>query len=179
MLKRYADFIIEKSNYQFGCVLVRYDLPDWQNFLLDTLGILEEDIYYIPGENYGLEDSPHMTLLYGLHTEVTDQEVQSCFTDTSLDDFKVQIDGVQLFENTNYDVVKLTVVNTPILQKVHEKLSKLPNSDKYPNYNPHITCAYVKKGTGQKYIKDYKNQFEQILNIAFTKPNGPEYLIKL
>lgn len=179
MIKSYKEFIIERSQYQFGCVLVRYNLPNWKDFINKVVKISPDDVYDIPGKNYGIESEPHLTLLYGLHPEVQNEEVQSCFENLKLDDFKIDIDGVDIFENQEYDVVKLKVVNTPTLQKVHEKLSTLPNSDKYPQYNPHITCAYVKKGAGEKYVMEYKTKFENIKNISYTKPTGPEYLIEL
>jgi 2'-5' RNA ligase len=40
---------------------------------------------------------------------------------------------------------------------INEKLSILPHTTDFPDYNPHITIAYVKKGKGKKYVVDNYN----------------------
>ena len=96
------------------------------------------------------------------------------------DDFKVQIDGVSLFENPEFDVVKLGVIKTPKLEEVNKRLSELPNSNQFPEYKPHITLAYVKKGSGQKYADpNYKYQIKNISKIVYSRPDNSEYNIQL
>jgi hypothetical protein len=180
MLKRYKDFVKNRSQYQFGCVLVDYNFSNWQQFLEEILKIQDDDVYEVEGQNYGIEPRPHLTLLYGLHQEVSNEQVQSCFTGFNIDDFKVHINGIDIFENEQYDVIKLNVVKTQKLEEIHQRLTKLPNSDKYPQYNPHITCAYVKSGLGKKYIHgDYKHEIQNINKIVYTRPNKSEYIINL
>ena len=177
MVKKYLEFIKENTRYEFGCVMVDYNFENWSN-LLDSIS--QDDIYRVEGKNYGLQPRPHLTLLYGIHKEVTDEEVQSCFDGMTEDDFKVQIDGVSLFENPEFDVVKLGVVKTDRLQQVNEKLSELPNSNQFPEYKPHITLAYVKKGLGQKYADpNYKYQIKNISKIVYVRPDKSEYNISL
>jgi 2'-5' RNA ligase len=48
------------------------------------------------------------------------------------------------FENKDFDVVKFNVKKSYILQELHE-LSTMPNSNKFKDFTPHITIAYVKK----------------------------------
>ena len=42
------------------------------------------------------------------------------------------------------------------LVNLNYTVSKLPNEDKYPIYIPHLTLAYLKPGTGKKYIGSRK-----------------------
>ena len=92
MMKNYKQFIKEsQSRYEYGCVMVDYNFENWSN-LLDS--IHQEDIYKVEGKNYGLQPRPHLTLLYGIHDVVTDEQIQSCFQGATEDDFKVEINGV-------------------------------------------------------------------------------------
>jgi hypothetical protein len=178
MIKRYKQFVKESINgYAYGCVMVDYKFENWSS-LLDSINT--EDIYKVEGKNYGLQPRPHLTLLYGIHDTVTDEQIQNCFQDTTEEDFKVKISGVSLFENPEFDVVKLEVVKTPILEEVNKKLSELPNSNQFPEYKPHITIAYVKKGLGQKYIDpNYEYQIKNISKIVYVRPDKSEYNIQL
>ena len=177
MIKRYLEFIKESTRYEYGCVMVDYNFENWSD-LLDSIS--QEDIYKVEGKNYGLQSRPHLTLLYGLHKEVTDKQIQKCFDGMTEDDFKVQIDGVSLFENPEFDVVKLGVIKSNELEQVNKNLSELPNSNQFPEYKPHITLAYVKKGLGKKYEDpNYKYQIKNISKIVYVRPDKSEYNIQL
>ena len=177
MVKRYLEFIKESAKYEYGCVMVDYNFENWSD-LLESIS--QEDIYKVEGKNYGLQPRPHLTLLYGLHKEVTDEQIQKCFDGMTEDDFKVQIDGVSLFENPEFDVVKLGVIKTSKLEEVNKRLSELPNSNQFPEYKPHITLAYIKKGSGQKYIdSSYKYQIKNISKIVYSRPDNSEYYNQL
>jgi 2'-5' RNA ligase len=178
MIKNYKEFIKEsQARYEYGCVMVDYNFENWSELLNS---IEQDDIYKVEGKNYGLQPRPHLTLLYGVHKEVEDEDIQKCFEGMTEDDFKVQIEGVSLFENPEFDVVKLGVTKTDKLQEVYDRLSQLPNSNQFPEYKPHITIGYVKKGLGQKYLNpDYKYQIKNISKIVYVRPDKSEYNISL
>jgi hypothetical protein len=53
-------------------------------------------------------------------------------------------------------------------------LVKLPHTTDYPDYHPHSTIAYLKKGKGEKYTDKLKGA-EYIVNpskIVYSKPDG-------
>ena len=173
---KYKQFL-ESKKYEFGCVLVDYNFTNWSEI---KKTIVEGDIYEEEGKNYGLQNRPHLTLLYGLHDTVTDQEIHNCFKGFSEDDFKVEISGVSIFENPDFDVLKLGVVNNSKLQEINSKLSELPNSNQFPEYKPHITIGYLKSGTGYKYVNPkYNYKITSIKKIAYTRPDGTELIINL
>ena len=59
-----------------------------------------------------------------------------------------------LFENEKFDVLKYDVV-PGILAEANKVVSdKFPNTDTYPDYHPHVTVAYLKPGTGKKYVNE-------------------------
>ena len=38
-------------------------------------------------------------------------------------------------------------------------MQKFPHTSSFNEYHPHMTIAYVKKGLGEKYIREFKNKF--------------------
>ena len=178
MMKKYLEFIKEgKSRYEYGCVMVDFNVANWAD-LLES--IHSDDVYKVEGKNYGLQPRPHLTLLYGIHDTVTDEEILNCFEGFTEDDFKVQIEGVSIFENPEFDVVKLGISLTPRLKEINEILSELDNSNQFPEYKPHITLAYVKSGLGKKYVNpDYKYEIKTISKIVYTRPDTTELNIQL
>jgi hypothetical protein len=186
MMKKYLEFIKEeKSGYEYGCVMVDFNFTNWSK-LLESID--SDDIYKVEGKSYGLQPRSHLTLLYGIHDTVSDEEILNCFKGFKEDDFKVQLDGVSIFENTEFDVVKFGVVLTPKLKEINKRLSELPNSNQFPEYKPHITLAYVKKGLGKKCVvkiqrllanPDYKYEIKTISKIVYTRPDTTELNIQL
>jgi 2'-5' RNA ligase len=179
MMKKYLQFIKESQNnkYEYGCVMVDYNFSNWSE-LLESID--QDDIYRVEGKNYGLQTRPHLTLLYGIHDGVPDEDILKCFEGFVEDDFKVEINGVSTFNNPEFDVVKLEIVKTPKLEEINQKLSQLPNSNQFPEYKPHITLAYVKKGKSEKYVNpEYKYQIKNISRISYTRPDKSELNIEL
>jgi len=169
-IKKYMQFIKESSGYQYGCVMIEIPVSNWTEI---TSIISTNDIYEKVDDNtYGIQKNPHLTLLYGLHDTVTPEMVKSVL-DQFKGDINIEVDGIDIFENDEFDVVKFNVKPDDTLQHLHDELSKLPNSDQYTDYKPHITIGYVKSGTGKKYIKaDYKYKVKNIDKITYSMPNG-------
>ncbi len=174
MIKKYLEFMKESKEkpgnlYQYGCVMIELNISNWDELVSS---IDANDVYLPEDPSHGVETNPHVTILYGLNKGVTKEEVKSIF-DNFHGDIHVEIDGVGVFENEEFDVVKLNVVPDGALQELHDELKKLPNSDQYPTYHPHITLAYVKKGTGKKYANpNYKYTIKDIGRIKYSTPEG-------
>lgn len=98
-------------------------------------------------EGYG--GKPHATLLYGL---ADDQEGEAVDILRDAGPLNVRVAGVDVFEPGDYDVV-IFKLESDDLQRVHDALDQLPNSNEWPDYNPHMTIAYVKPGLGKKYAE--------------------------
>lgn len=177
-LKNYIEFIKESSGqHKWGCVMIEFTINNWNEI---TSMIDPNDVYEEPGDTtHGIEDTPHVTILYGLHPEVTDQQVKEIF-DNFQGQINVEVDGIDIFENPKFDVVKFNVKKDDSLQYLHDELSKLPNSNEYPDYKPHITICYVKKGTGKKYVNPkYKYKVSDINRVVYSKPNGQKTYISI
>lgn len=100
----------------------------------------------------GLEEQVHITLLYGIEdTPEIRKKSERILTDS--DPLVGHTGDIEIFEpeNEDYDVVVVRVRGTAIhdLRKRVEK--EIPNTQTFPEYRPHLTVGYVRKGTGKKY----------------------------
>lgn len=166
-----------KKIYSYGCAMLYFDFKE----LKEIHGkIYKEDIYNDePG--YGLENEPHLTLLYGFHSDkIEDKDIFDSILGHDIP--KLQLFNVSLFENDKYDVLKFDVrqkmdkysKKQDVLYKINSELSdKFPFSTDYPDYHPHSTIAYLKSGTGKKYVKEFKDSefIVDPVKIVYSKPN--------
>ncbi len=170
IIKKYLNFMKESSTYKFGCIMIEVPITNWNEIvsMIDP-----EDIYDGKGDStYGIQENPHLTLLYGLHDNVTEESVKEVFEGLS-DKINIEIHGIGIFENDEFDVVKFNVVTDGTLQLLHDKLKELPNSEQYKEYRPHITLFYTKKGTGKKYIRpDYKYKVKIANKVCYSMVSG-------
>jgi 2'-5' RNA ligase len=102
----------------------------------------------------GREDTPHVTVKYGLHTDDV-EDVRSYIEGMS--PFDLVFSKVSVFPATDendYDVVKVDVESVG-LSRLNKTLSRsLDHTDTHSSYRPHATIAYVKAGKGEQYTGD-------------------------
>lgn len=169
------------STYSYGCVMLYFNFPELNKIHNQ---IDSEDIYTEEEDKtYGLEDEPHCTLLYGLHPEVTLEEIKQSIDNIVFSDCKVY--NISCFNNEKYDVLKFDVgyptKGGAFLSKANNNLKQLPYTSDYPDYHPHLTIGYLKPGTGGKYIEKFKG-LEYILKpeyIIYSQPNGDKTKIEI
>lgn len=174
---KFSNLLLEKTGdvYEYGVVMLNVKFPMEKIHKL----IKPEDVYEEEGyRTYGLEDEPHITLLYGLHREVTIDPVKKIIDKFTFE--KMLINNISLFENDDYDVLKFDIQSS-LLHKINDELTELPHTNDYPDYQPHMTIGYLKKGEGAKYVKLLKG-FEiaiKSVNVLLCSANGNEKLIKI
>lgn len=152
------------------CIMV--DIDQRGKILEFVSQIPNECVYEEKGEDYGKELNPHVTVMYGLDDK-EEARVKELLTKVPTK-ISAKLGKISKFENadTPYDVLKVEV-HSPHLAKIHEMIKKnFSNNYKWPEYNPHVTLAYVKKGTcneyvGSKIFEGMKFNFEN-----FTYSNG-------
>ena len=164
-LHTFDEFVNEakKQTYDYGCAMVFLDAPGFS--------ALQERIDPADLHQNGLESEPHVTLLYGLHSnEINDEEVMKvCETDYP----PISLHNVSLFENDDFDVLKFDATSG-VLTEVNRKLTKLPHTTNFPDYHAHATIAYLKPGTGRKYVSEFGGETIESTpaKIVYSKPDG-------
>ena len=72
-VKKYIQFIKESTSYDYGCVMVEVPVSNWNEI---TSIINKDDLYEVEGEKYGIQENPHLTLLYGLKPNITKEQIE-------------------------------------------------------------------------------------------------------
>jgi 2'-5' RNA ligase len=109
--------------------------------------LADEDLYEQPG--YGREEELHVTVLFGLHT---DSPAIAKEIARRTEPFTVELGEMSLFtDNPSFEVLKIEV-KCPELHELNTLFRKRAEyTNKHPDYKPHVTVAYLKKGRGWKY----------------------------
>jgi hypothetical protein len=174
MLQSFNQFVkglFEKKGdaHSYGCAMVYFNFPQMQEL---HSKIDEADVYTEEGDrSYGLEDEPHTTLLYGLHSaDIEDSKVLELCKSKAIG--SMTLHNASLFENEKYDVLKFDVEN-PVLAEINGELSKLPHTTNFPDYHPHATIGYLKPGTGKKYVELFNGDRHDVAphKIVYSKPD--------
>lgn len=141
--------------------------------------IPEAELYNPEGETrFGREDEPHVTLFYGL-TESNPQSVQELLAEAG--DVDITFGKTSLFENPDYDVLKVEVEGGK-LRELHNRIKEnLPNETTFPDYNPHMTIAYLQPGEGQKYVDDarFEGESVRLSEVLYSSPEREKTTIDL
>jgi 2'-5' RNA ligase len=164
------------QKYEYGCVMLYFSFPE----IYKIHNKIDPEHIYTEEEDrtYGLEDEPHTTLLFGLHSDVETEDVEKVLNKYTYSTCKIH--NASLFENPNYDVLKFDVEGEN-LHKTNDSLKQYPYTSDFPNYHPHLTIGYLNPGTGKKYVEMLKDmEYELVPNYAvYSKPDGEKVKIKI
>ncbi len=128
--------------------------------------ISDEDLHEEPG--YGREEELHITVLYGLHTQspAVAKEVAR-----RTEPFTVELGRMSLFiDSPHFDVLKIGVK----CQELHELnglfRKKVEYTNRFNDYKPHVTLAYLKKGKGWRYegVDDFDGKMFEPDTLIFS-----------
>jgi len=169
----------KNNKYDYGCVMLYLDVPKSDMKILQDV-IDEDDIYHEEdNDGFGREDEPHVTILYGIHADVPDEEVEKLIE--QIKEPKIELKKVSAFKNDKFEVLKFDVESED-LQELNKKFKSLPHTSTFPEYHPHVTIAYMKKGTCDKYIKKLNDKEPikvKIKNIVYSKPDRTKKTYKI
>lgn len=176
-----VELILEqaKEKFDYACVMLYFNFPERKAL---QARVDKDDLYLGDGQDgrtYGFGSSDgHTTLLYGLHKEVTLEDVKSV-----LDKYTYStcyLHNVSIFDKPDYDVLKFDVKGLNLVE-TNKDLQQFPFTTEYPEFHAHLTLAYLKKGMGAKYVKLFKGE-EFKLNPkkgVFSTPDGKKENIKI
>jgi 2'-5' RNA ligase len=171
----------KRKKYDYSSLLIQ--LPDEITDNVICWGydnVPNEDVFLNPNDlSFGRENDPHITLMYGIHTE-NSNEVSDLFMKES--EFECKLGKIDLFtKNDNFEVL-IVSVESDELHKLNLKTRRnLEATENFPVFIPHITICYMKKGKGKKYIGNNEFLGEKFIinEILFSSKNGDKKSIKL
>ena len=179
----FKKWLLEMRNATYDFSSAQVDVPnplakkiiEWGNKTIDDDEIFVSDT----DPNFGRENEMHVTVLYGIHSEYP-SKIKRSLKETS--PVKVKLGKMTAFTNPEkFDVVVIEVISKD-LETINRKLrNELPFTNKYDEYRPHVTIAYVKNGIGEKYknINKWEGEEFECENIVFSSKNGTKERIKL
>ncbi len=128
--------------------------------------------------NFGRPEETHLTVLYGLHSEYPD-EVRKLLI--GVDSFEIELGKVSLFTwSPKFEVVKIEAFSDE-LHRLNKLLSRLPCTQMFSTYKPHVTVAFVKKGKGDSLVNrmDFAGKIWMPTSIVFSSKRGAKTHIPL
>lgn len=107
-------------------------------------------------EDLGYEENPHITVVYGLENDTDLSNIQS-YINSEQTSFFIKDGVIDIFENVEHGecdclIIKINDIPAELLDIRNWILKSFPNTQTYFDYKPHITIAYIKKGTCREFI---------------------------
>ena len=147
--------MLKTSSYEYSCILI--NLPKkYSNLVLDYSKNNIDDSELFNEEDKGREDDIHVTLLYGIKDDNPNETLDILKNKFSNSKIKIRLGNIAKFYQDDHDVLKINVNDfTGKLEQMFKTFDKeLDNDNKFKDYHPHITLAYVKKGKCEDLVGD-------------------------
>lgn len=130
----------------------------------------------------GREPDSHVTVVYGIGNTITPEQMRVFAMQEQ--PIEISLDKVTLFEpeDKDYDVLKIDVVSSG-LHQLNENIRSMIGApgETFKTYTPHITVAYIKKGTCKELVNNtqFQNKKVTIDNLTFSTKKGEKYMLPL
>jgi hypothetical protein len=170
----------EKINKdEYSCLMLDVPFQNWQKVLSR---ISKEDLYEKEDDDtYGLKEEPQSMVLYGLLKGFKEEKLINFIKDfCKSTPIEIEIVKMGVFKHPKFDVLKFDV-ESPALKSLNKNISKnFSYKPKFPKFEPHITIAYLKKGTYKKYLQELKSPVTKSLtNFVYSKPDESKTKFKI
>lgn len=103
-----------------------------------------EEVLKFPVERFadkGREMHPHVTVLFGLHQNVTPDEVEKIVH--GFGPISAIVSSVETFPAGEHGVPLILKLESPRLVELHDAIAKLPHTDTHAEYVPHVNIGYL------------------------------------
>ena len=152
MFDRTYGMIMEAVGRPLGCLMAWFGKSVQKKFSRLALELDSDDIYDPNNDGkYGVEREPHVTVKYGIHEQ--DHDVVLDFV-KGIPPIVIGFDNkFSLFENGDFDVLKINVTGKGLRDLNRRVCERFEHTDRYTEYNPHATLAYLHPGLGKKYVE--------------------------
>jgi hypothetical protein len=162
MLDKDENFL--QTQVDFG--YLRVSLPRWIEKNVNSDDILK------------IEHRPHSTVYYG--ADKRDIDLIAKVVQDYGRPIRVSLGALNVFEHEERDVLYIELVGDSLVD-LHNAIGQLPHSrpQTHPQYIPHLTLAYVKKGAARKFIG--QTPFKRVISargLTLVDATGIERIIR-
>ena len=126
-------------------------------------------------DSYGYDNEPHVTVKFGYAPDLNKQDLATILR--GIKPFNIILHALTQFNNSDFDVVKFDA-ESPVLRELRARADRFPNQDKFPEYKPHMTLAYVKPNSFG-HSKEKLNISVPIRHFKYSGADGRKILIHL
>lgn len=147
------------NNFSWAFINVPENIMNAHSLVVKKIN--KDDLYIEKTEkngdwSFGIEDNVHITVKYGFDFNDPQPAINVLIGENG---GNVEISTVEIFKQDNYEVLVVRV-KSKVLNNLHDKLTKALNIyDSYPEYSPHITIAYFKRGRAYRYMDISRKAF--------------------
>ena len=143
----------ESPRNKYNCLMLKFNVKSWDNFIKKLID--PKDVYLTEEEGYGIERTPHVTVLFGIHPDVALSEIKKHLI--PIRHIKCKSSVIDTFQTPKFDVVKFNIEGNYLKQMNKKLRENVDYTNDHPEYKPHMTIAYVNPGNGDKYKKSLAN----------------------
>jgi len=180
---KFKDWLLEMQNTQYDYSSIHVNLPD---ALADEIlkwgrqKVSDDDIFVSQQDpSFGREDEMHVTMLYGLHSETSEETKKLLKGEKPI---HVTLGKIEVFTNPQkFDVVVIGIESDDLCRLNKKLRDKVEYTNAYKKYRPHATIAYVKKGKGWKHkgLDKWAGKDFTCDSVVFSSKNGVKNSISL
>lgn len=171
----------KESPYKFSCAMLNLNpsVASVVDYWVKK-NIPKESLYIDEDSGHdGYEETYHVTLKYGIHDSSPKK-----LTDLvhGFGPISFGLGTVEKIDAPNFDVIHIKVIDSKILEDVNQLISEgLENTDSHPTYKPHVTLAFVKRGSCDKLVDNpfFDSLSDEVNEICFNSKDGDESFISL
>lgn len=137
------------------------------------------DLDLVKGEGRGRVQDPHLTIKHGLfenQKEATRDLVRG------FGEFEIMLGDVTRFtSNEDFDVLKIDVWGHKLAALNELLCSRIPHVDFHRRYRPHVTVAFVRKGTAVELsgVDDFRGRRLTVRIVEYRAADGQTLNIRL
>jgi hypothetical protein len=168
---------LTNTKYDFASTQVNV----YDEYTIDAFTVLQ--MMLDPEDVIKYETQPHVTVRYGLHQHPDTLDKVRMIVETH-SPVSLILGPVSVFhveKDTGPQEVLKVEVHSRSLEELNTRLGALPNTQNH-EYTPHMTIAYLKPGTAEKYAGIYEELYGVVIefdSVHFSDPDGYQTEIML
>jgi hypothetical protein len=162
---------------EYGCLMAIVPPTHGPHIVKFGKTVIPQSLLYTKpdDDSYGYDNEPHVTVKFGYAPDLNKQDLATILR--GIKPFNIVLHALTQFNNSEFDVVKFDA-ESPVLRELRARADKFPNKDKFPEYKPHMTLAYVRPNSFG-HIKEKLNISVPIKHFKYSGADGRKILIHL